>query len=70
MADEKNPTNENDETIDARTHRRLLQFINAARTPQDLAFAPQNDMPPAEAEPMVRRPDVREQREDPEKLIE
>ena len=70
MADEKKPTNENQETIDARTHRRLLQFINAARTPQDLAFAPQNDIPPAEAEPIVRRPDVREQREEPEKLIE
>ena len=70
MADEKKPTNENQETIDARTHRRLLQFINAARTPQDLAFAPQNDIPPAEAEPIVRRPDVREQREAPEKLIE
>ncbi len=70
MADDKKPTNENQETIDARTHRRLLQFINAARTPQDLAFAPQNDVPPAEAEPIVRRPDVREQREAPEKLIE
>lgn len=70
MADEKKTTNENEETIDARTHRRVLQFINAARTPQDLAFAPQAGIPPQEAEPIVRRPDVSELRLDPEKLID
>ena len=70
MADDKVPTHDDQEMVKSRTHRRLLQFINAARTPQDLAFVPQTDVPPPEAEPIVRRPDVREQREAPEQLID
>lgn len=67
MANEKTPRNE--ATIDPKTHRRLLRFINAARSPYDLAFAPQNEIPLAEPEPVLRRPDVEEQL-DREKLIE
>ena len=70
MADDNVPTHDDQEMVEPRTHRRLLQFINAARTPQDLAFLPQTDVPPPEAEPIVRRPDVREQREAPEQLID
>lgn len=67
MADEKTPNN--DTTLDPKTHRRLLRFINAARSPHDLAFAPQNEIPLAEPEPVLRRPDVEEQLER-EKVIE
>ncbi|MFY9610059.1 MAG: galactose oxidase-like domain-containing protein [Blastocatellia bacterium] len=65
MADEKTPNT----TLDPKTHRRLLRFINAARSPNDLAFAPKNEIPLAEPEPVLRRPDVEEQL-DREKLIE
>jgi hypothetical protein len=51
MADDNVPTHDDQEMIEPWTHRRLLQFINAARTPQDLAFLPQTDVPPPEAEP-------------------
>ena len=39
MADEKNP-NANVEEIDPRIHRRVLAFLNAARSPEDLLVAP------------------------------
>ena len=45
--------------IDAKTHRRLLRFINAARTPEDLAFAPEN-LIKADAQDTTKRPDVDE----------
>jgi Domain of unknown function (DUF1929) len=67
MANEN--TSRNETTIDPKTHRRLLRFINAARSPYDLAFAPQNEIPLTEPEPVLRRPDVEEQL-DREKLIE
>jgi hypothetical protein len=70
MAEEKTPKNQKDETpLDPKTHRRLLRFINAARSPDDLAFDPQNEIPLSEPEPVLRRPDVDEQRER-EKVIE
>lgn len=79
MPNEKTPKNQSDKPgkrqarnetpIDGRTHRRLLRFLNAARSPQDLAFAPQNEIPLSEAEPVLRRPVVEEQLER-EKLIE
>jgi hypothetical protein len=41
MAKEKTPKDEKDQTpIDPKTHRRLLRFINAARSPEDLLVAP------------------------------
>jgi hypothetical protein len=71
MSEEKTPTNEDQfADLDPRTHRRLLNFFNAANTLEDLAFAPQAGIPPQEAEPVVRRPDVSEQREPPEQLID
>jgi len=33
--------------IDAKTHRRLLRFLNAAHTPEDLAYAPQKESRPS-----------------------
>lgn len=65
MADETTPNTETDEpaAIDVRTHRRLLRFINGARSPHDLVFDPQNEIPLPEAEPVIRRPVVDEQRE-------
>ncbi len=67
MPNEKTP--ENETTIDPKTHRRLLRFINAARSPHDLVFAPQNEIPLTEPEPVLRRPVVEEQLER-ETLIE
>src|SRR5262245_56964012 len=49
MAKDNVPKHDAQEMVEPRTHRRLLQFINAARTSQDLAFVPQTDVPPAEA---------------------
>ena len=46
MADDNVPHMMIRKWLNPRTHRRLLQFINAARTPQDLAFVPQTDVPP------------------------
>lgn len=70
MADEETPQEENQfANLESRTHRRLLSFLNAARTLEDLAFAPQTGIPPQEAEPVLRRPAVSEQREPPEQLI-
>ena len=44
------------EPIDPKTQRRVLRFINAARTPDLLAFLPKNEIPPDEPDPVVRRP--------------
>src|SRR5215213_5937520 len=40
MAEEKTPWNEDDPPINPKTHRRLLRFINAAQTSEDLLVAP------------------------------
>ena len=70
MADKETPQEQDQfENLEPRTHRRLLNFLNAARTHEDLAFAPQTGIPPQEAEPVLRRPSVSEQREPPEQLI-
>lgn len=45
--------------LDPKTHRRLLRFLNAARTPEDLAFAPVNEIKGEEQE-TLKRPDVDE----------
>jgi hypothetical protein len=72
MAEERELKNDgNDDTpLDPRTHRRLLRFINAARSQEDLAFVPQNEIPLSEPEAVLRRPDVAEQGKEREKLIE
>lgn len=44
------------EPLDPRTQRRILRFINAARTPEALAFVPKNEIPPEEPDPVVRHP--------------
>lgn len=56
---------------DPKTHRRLLRFLNAARTPEDLAYAPLNEIK-AEEQQTLKRPDVDEPGQDRprEKLIE
>lgn len=68
MADQNTPDNP-DKEIDPRTHRRLLRFINAARHSNDLIFAPKNEIPLTEPEPLLRRPDV-EHHIDREQVIE
>ncbi|HJU56127.1 MAG TPA: galactose oxidase-like domain-containing protein [Pyrinomonadaceae bacterium] len=40
MAEEKTPWNEDEPPINPKTHRRLLRFINAAQTSEDLLVAP------------------------------
>jgi len=74
MADEKPPKGEQKaagkEPIDPRTHRRLLRFLNAARSPEAIAFAPKNEIPPEEPEPLVRRPAFDHGLEEREKLID
>jgi hypothetical protein len=79
MAKEKTPKKEseankaqekNEDTIDSQTHRRLLRFLNAARSPRDLAFVPLNEFPLTEPEPVLRRPEVEEQQVEREKLLE
>jgi len=45
--------------IDAKTHRRLLRFLNAARSPEDLRYAPQNVIT-ADPQDTLKRPDVDE----------
>jgi len=56
---------------DAKTHRRLLRFVNGARTPEDLAYAPLNEIK-AEPQETLKRPDVDEpmQERHREKLID
>lgn len=46
-------------TIDPSTHRRLLRFLNTARTAEDLAFAPTNEYK-ADPQETLKRPDVDE----------
>jgi len=46
-------------SIDPNTHRRLLRFINRARTPEDLAFAPLNEQK-VDPQETLKRPDVDE----------
>jgi hypothetical protein len=47
-------------TLDPKTHRRLLRFLNAARAPpEDLAFAPLNEIK-SEPQETLKRPDVDE----------
>ncbi|MGI9064985.1 MAG: galactose oxidase-like domain-containing protein [Pyrinomonadaceae bacterium] len=74
MADEKPPqseqTEEKREPLDPRTHRRLLRFINAARTPDAIAFAQKNEIPPEEPDPVVRRPVFEHTLEKGEQLID
>lgn len=66
----ENPNTElKDEEIDPRTHRRILRFLNAARVPQDLAFAPTNKVEADEQEGL-KRPIVNHEPEPREKLIE
>jgi Domain of unknown function (DUF1929) len=47
---------EGKEPIDPKTQRRLLRFINAARTPEVIAFVPKNEIPPEEPDPVIRHP--------------
>ncbi len=56
---------------DHKTHRRLLRFLNAARTPEDLVYAPLNEIK-AEEQQTLKRPDVDEpgQEKPRKKLIE
>lgn len=68
MADEKTP--ESEAAIDPKTHRRLLRFMNAARSPEPIAFVPKNETPPEEPDPVVRRPTFDHDPEPREKLIE
>lgn len=46
-------------TLDPKTHRRLLRFLNGARTPEDLAYGPLNEIK-AEPQETLKRPDVDE----------
>lgn len=69
MADEKTSRDER-EPIDPKTHRRLLRFINAARTADVIAFAPTNEIPPEEPDPVVRRPAFDHGLEEREALID
>jgi hypothetical protein len=57
--------------LDARNQRRLLRFLNAAHRPEDLAYAPQNEIK-AEPQETLKRPDVDEpmQERPREKLID
>jgi len=57
--------------LDARNHRRLLRFLNAAHRPEDLAYAPQNEIK-TEPQETLKRPDVDEpmQERPREKLID
>ena len=41
-------------TLDPKTHRRVLRFLNAARAPQDLALAPSNEIRADEQEGLKR----------------
>lgn len=74
MAEEKPPKGEKKaagkEPIDPRTHRRLLRFINAARSPEAIAFAPKNEIRPEEPDPVVRRPVFEHELEEREKLVD
>ena len=45
--------------IDSKAHRRLLRFLNAARSPEDLAFAPVNEIQ-AEPQETLKGPDTDE----------
>lgn len=67
MADKKTPK---EEKIDPKTHRRLLRFINLARTPEAIAFAPKNETPQEEPDPVLRRPPFDHEFEPREKLID
>jgi hypothetical protein len=49
MAEEKTPWKEDDPPINPKTHRRVLRFINAAQTAEDLVVAP-NDRKVADEE--------------------
>jgi hypothetical protein len=76
MAEEKKPWNEDDPPINPKTHRRVLRFINAAQTAEDLAVAP-NDRQVADEEQEhqdsgAEEPEVRQvlKREDAVALIE
>jgi len=66
--DNPNPDTK-DKNIDPQTHRRLLRFLNAARTPQDLAFAPTNEVMADEQEGL-KRPVVDHEPKPREKLID
>ncbi len=72
MTDEKQgePTEEKRKPLDPRTHRRLLRFINAARTPEAIAFVPKNEIPPEEPDPVVRRPVFEHQLPEREQLVD
>jgi len=74
MAEEKPPKAEEkargQEPIDPRTHRRLLRYINAARSPEAIAFAPKNEIRPEEPDPVVRRPVFEHELEHRERLTE
>src|ERR1044071_4543230 len=51
---------------DPQTQRRLLRFINAARTPETLAFLPKNEIPLEEPDPVARHPVFRHELEERE----
>jgi len=53
----KNQHSRAKQSIDPNTHRRLLRFINRARTPEDLTFAPVNEYK-ADPQETLERPDV------------
>jgi Galactose oxidase-like, Early set domain len=55
--------------IDPKTHRRVLRYFNNAHHSNDLIFAPKNEFPLTEPEPVLRRPDV-EHEVKREKVIE
>ena len=55
-----------EKTIDLKTQRRLLRFINAARTPETLAFLPKNEIPLEEPDPVARHPVFRHELEERE----
>lgn len=55
MQDETTPRS----NLDPKTHRRLLRFLNDARTPEVLAYAPLNEIK-AEPQETLKRPDVDE----------
>ncbi|HEX5735597.1 MAG TPA: galactose oxidase-like domain-containing protein [Blastocatellia bacterium] len=68
MPNEETP--ENEPHINAKTHRRLLRYINLARSPEAIALAPKNEIPPEEPDPLVRRPHFEHELEKREKIIE
>jgi hypothetical protein len=55
---------------DPQTQRRLLRFINAARTPETLAFLPKNEIPLEEPDPVARHPVFRHEMEEREAITD